>query len=372
MDALTLLIKPASSSCNLRCRYCFYADVSDSRRVKNLGMMTADTLEQIVRKALDEADAQVTFGFQGGEPTLAGLDFFKTLIELERKYNRKGLRIGHSLQTNGTCIDDEWAAFLAANQFLTGLSLDAAAPVHDSLRLDAGGKGTHKRCLETKRLLEKHGVEFNILSVVTRFLAAHPNKAYNFYKQHKLRYLQFIPCLDGLEEAPGAHRHSLDARGYGKFLCRLFDLWFMDYCRGDYVSIRAFDNYIRMLAGQPPENCAMHGVCSAYPLIEADGSVYPCDFYALDQYRIGHVAENSFGEMLASGAARDFMAPSRRRHPDCAGCELFFLCRGGCRRDREPVIDGVAGRNRLCEAYREFFPHALPRMRKIAERVFGG
>lgn len=372
MNALTLLIKPASSSCNLRCRYCFYADVSDSREVKNHAMMTTDTLEAIVKNALSEADAQVTFGFQGGEPTLAGLDFFKTLIELERKHNRKGLAIAHSLQTNGIHIDDEWAAFLAANKFLTGISIDAAGNVHDSLRLDPQGKGTHKRCLDAKRLLEKHGVEFNVLSVVTRFLAAHPNKAYNFYKQHNLRYLQFIPCLDGLEEAPGAHQHSLNAKGYGKFLCRLFDLWFMDYRRGDYVSIRAFDNYIRMLAGQPPENCAMNGTCTAYPLIEADGSVYPCDFYALDQYRIGHVAENSFGEMLESGAARDFMAPSRQLHPRCAGCEFFFLCRGGCRRDREPIVDGAPGLNHLCGAYREFFAHALPRMRMIAERVFGG
>lgn len=366
MRALSLLIKPASGGCNMRCRYCFYADVAASREVKNYGVMSTDTLEVIVRRALSEADGRCFFGFQGGEPTLAGLNFFRAFIELEKKYNTRNLRVGHSLQTNGLLIDGEWAAFLAENRFLVGLSVDGGKQVHDGLRPDAAGKGTHNRCLAAARRMSKAGVEFNILTVVTRQLAAHPDKAYRFYRQQGFRYLQFIPCLDGLDGGPGSH--SLTAEQYGKFLCRVFDLWYADLEKGEYLSIRAFDNYIRMLAGQPPENCAMLGVCNAYPVVEADGSVYPCDFYCTDPYYLGNIADHSFEELLTGEAAQRFMAPSRETDGECRACEYCHICRGGCRRDREPLIGGMPSSNRFCESFRAFFGHCLPRMELVARR----
>ena len=329
-------------------------------------------METLVRKALAEATQMVSFGFQGGEPTLAGLDFFRALVDFEKRYNIHKVQITHAIQTNGLAIDEEWAGFLAENKFLTGLSIDAAKANHDELRPDAAGKGTHSRCLKAARLLRGHGAEFNILSVVTRPLAAHPDTAYNFYKAQGFRHIQFIPCLDGLEEEHGAHPYSLDARTYGKFLCRIFDMWYADFIKGDYISIRAFDNYVHMLAGHPPENCAMSGVCSAYALVEADGSMYPCDFYAVDRYRLGNVNTHGFAEMLEGEAAEEFIAPSRAPHPDCTGCEYFFICRGGCRRDREPLTGGVLALNHYCAAYKAFFPHALPRMQMIARQLYGG
>lgn len=370
MRSLSTLIKPVSGSCNMRCGYCFYADVAEHRGTENYGHMKPETLEQLVKKALAETTGHCVFGFQGGEPTLAGMNFFRSLIELEDKYNIHGAKIEHTMQTNGLILDEAWAAFLAEHDFLVGISIDASKQVHDAMRIDAAGKGTHSRCMRAARLLEKSGGRYNILSVVTRQLAAHPDKAYRFYKQSGFRFLQFIPCLDGLEEDHGAHGHSLTAVQYGKFLCRIFDLWYADFVSGDYYSIRIFDNYIRIIAGQPPENCAMAGRCNAYLLVEADGSVFPCDFYAVDEHRLGNILTDEIPDLLTGTAARGFMEASHCIHPDCENCSYFAICRGGCRRDREPVVDGMPAKNIYCEAYKLLFAHALPRMTQIARQLF--
>ena len=369
MKALGLLIKPASGNCNMRCRYCFYADVTAARNVGNRGVMSLDTLETIVRGALAEAAHFCSFGFQGGEPTLAGLDFFRALIAFEKRHNANGVRIAHAIQTNGTLIDAEWAAFLGEHDFLTGVSIDAGREIHDDLRPGVDGRGTHKRAMKAAELLRLAGVQFNILSVVTGRMAAQPERVYRFYKEHDFRYIQFIPCLDDLKPDARPAPYSLDARSYGRFLCRIFDLWYEDYRRGAYYSIRAFDNYIHILAGQPPENCAMSGACSPYPLIEADGSVYPCDFYAIDRLYLGNVGERTFAEMLSGPAAERFAATSRQIDERCRVCAYFALCRGGCRRDREPETDGRLCLNKLCEAYLAFFKHALPRMSEISKTI---
>ena len=331
--------------------------------------MSVNTLEVIVKKALSEARRQCAFGFQGGEPTLAGLDFFRQLIELERKYNTNGVKISHALQTNGLLLDEAWAEFFRENNFLLGLSIDSSKRVHDYLREDFAGKGTHNRCMAAARLLTKHSVDFNILSVVTRHLAAHPDTAYRFYKQNGFRYIQFIPCLDDLNKPRGESEYSLTAEDYGDFLCRTFDLWYADFAKNDYYSIRAFDNYIQMLAGYPPESCAMSGVCNPYALIEADGSVYPCDFYAMDEFLLGNIKTHSLAEMLNGERAQAFAEPSRKSFSACLSCEYHFICRGGCRRDREPVIDSQLSLSYYCAAYKKFFAHALPRMSVVAHNM---
>jgi len=337
------------------------------RSVKNYGAMTCSLLETLVKKALSIPTRQCFIGFQGGEPTLAGLDFYKKLIDLEQKYNRNNVEILHTFQTNGLLVDDEWAEFFIANKFLVGLSIDASKDIHDSLRPDVSLKGTHNRCIKAAQKLRRHGVEFNILSVVTHFLASHPDKVYNFYKRNGFKYVQFIPCLDVIDKDRHSSLFSLDAEIYGSFLCRIFDLWYADYIKGDYFSIRMFDNYIHILAGAPPENCAMRGICSAYALVEADGSVYPCDFYALDEFRLGNISTHCLKEMLCGETAEAFLAPSKYSSPKCTSCEYRQICRGGCRRDREPIIDGMLSLNRYCNAYKMFFQHTLQRMIAIAQ-----
>ena len=366
MNRLLILIKPVSGNCNLCCRYCFYTDVAQLRKQQNKGAMSLQTLEKMIYNALSESTELCVFGFQGGEPTLAGLDFYRECIRLEQKYNKNHVLIRHSLQTNGILLDDEWCAFLAENKFLTGLSIDGPKFPHDMLRVDRNEKGTHSRSLKAARLLVKHKAEFNILTVVTRQLAAHPIKVYQYYKKMNFQYLQFIPCIERFDEKDDTSVYSLDSKSYGDFLCCLFDQWYEDYLRGDYCSIRNFDNFIYILAGYPPENCASSGICSASPVVEADGSVYPCDFYAIDSYCLGNIETLSFTEMLSGGISDVFVAPSRFRHPKCSACSYYFICRGGCRREREPAVDGQVGLNKFCAAYMRFFQHAQPRMAKIA------
>ena len=353
----------------MRCRYCFYADVTKGRHAGDLGRMTPDTLNALVRRALSEATSFCSFGFQGGEPTLAGLDFFRALVELVERHNKRGVKVVYALQTNGLLIDEDWARFLAEHRFLTGISIDAGRGVHDTLRLDNGGQGTHKRAMKAAELMARHGAAFNILSVVTNDLAAHPRRTYDFYRENGFHHLQFIPCIGPVEGPDAASPHVLRPRDYGKFLCETFDLWYRDYAKGDYRSVRTFENYIRILAGGQPENCAMSGACKAHPVVEADGGVYPCDFYATDCYRLGSVETDTFDSMLSGDRAQAFEAPSRHIDATCRTCEYLALCRGGCRRDREPLTGGLPGRNRYCESYKAFFAHALGRMREVSSRI---
>lgn len=365
MGPINLLIKPASSLCNMRCQYCFYADVANNREVPSYGIMQENTLEVLMQKAFAYADGFASFGFQGGEPTLAGLDFFKKAVELQKKYNTKHIRVHNAIQTNGYAIDDAWAAFFKQEHFLVGLSLDGTRELHNSLRMDARQKGTYDRVIKTAGLFDRYGVDYNILCVVNNYTARHPKQVYAHLKKYK--YLQFIPCLDGFngESRP----FSLSAQRYGEFLKSTFDEYYKDFMAGQYVSVRNFDNYIQMLKGRPPESCAMNGICSCYFVIEGDGSVFPCDFYVLDTWKLGNICTDSFADMIASDTAKRFVDLSRSKQQQCAACPYYPLCRGGCRRDREPAVDGELGLNRLCGSFRTFFAYSLPRMYEIARRI---
>ncbi len=373
MKSLSLLIKPASGNCQLRCRYCFYENVSESRETSYYGLMTLDTLDLLVKKAIAETTDHCTFAFQGGEPTLAGLDFYRELIRLQEKYRAEfqkiSLVIHNAIQTNGMLLDDDWCAFLAQHKFLVGLSLDGDKDIHDLNRIDAQGKGTYTRAMKAAKLLEKHQVEFNILVVVTRQLARRAKHIYHTLVKNGFRYLQFIPCIDDFGKEPGSSPFSLTAERYGDFLKTLFDEWYKDFMAGQYISIRHFDNWIHMLQGQPPETCSMSGRCTCYGVVEADGSVYPCDFYVLDPWKLGTVQENTFEEMLTCQLAEDFLQASWPVASKCQACKYYPICRGGCRRDREPLLAGEgqeASLNIYCDAYLAFFDHALGQMQQIA------
>lgn len=368
MPPLNLLIKPASSLCNMRCEYCFYKDVSESRAHSSLGMMGLDTLEAVVKHAFEYATDFVGFAFQGGEPTLAGLDFYRTLISFQRKYNTENIKVSNSIQTNGYLVDEEWARFFAENHFLVGLSLDGTKEVHDSLRVDAQGNGTFDRVIRAADTLRKNGVEFNILCVVNNFVARYPKKVYDQLKKYK--YIQFVACLDPLDG--GKTRFSLSEARYASFLKQVFTLYYEDFMRGNYVSIRNFDNYISILLGRRPESCAMNGFCTCYCVVEGDGSVYPCDFYVLDGWKIGNVGENGFREMIDSKKAKEFVDSSLFVRDECKNCRYYKLCRGGCRREREPFALGLPSLNRHCNTYQEFFDSSIDRMLEMASRIRSG
>ena len=366
MPPVSLLIKPASSLCNLRCKYCFYHSIADSRMVKSYGIMSDETMELLVKKALDYADNTCTFAFQGGEPTLAGLEYFKKFVVLVKKYNTKKNNINYSIQTNGIAIDEAWAGFLAENNFLTGISLDGFKDIHDSLRLDSGGKGSFNKVMEAINLFNRFHVEYNILCVVNSYTARHVNKVYNFFKKNNFKYLQFIPCLDPLNENPGEHDFSLTPVRFTQFLKNLFDEWYKDVIKGNIISIRYFDNLVGMLMGYPPESCGMSGLCTAYFVVEANGGVYPCDFYVIDEWYLGNIRDVGFNDLKYSEKSKEFVEVSKYIDPSCRECNWYSLCRGGCRRSREPFVDSKPGLNHYCQSYKAFFEYADSRLKEIA------
>lgn len=373
MPALSLLIKPASGNCNMRCRYCFYADELDNREIRSYGKMSLDTMHTIVDKAMEYGDYECTIAFQGGEPTLAGLDFYRDLVAYVTAHeNPKKLKIHYALQTNGYLINEEWAEFLGKNHFLVGVSLDGLKEIHDRYRLDAAGKGTYQRGISAIRLLEKHQVEYNILTVVTAATARNGQKIYNYFKKNHFGYQQYIECLDPIGEEPGQHEYSLTPEKYGEFLKSMFDAWYLDMRSGTYVYNRYFENLMMIMAGQQPESCNMRGVCGKQWVFEADGSVYPCDFYALDQWCLGNINKNSFEEMDQKRDELGFIQWSMRQQEDCQKCRWFGLCRNGCRRNREPVTAENTNRNYFCKSYQMFFEYAYPRLEEIYQLYMAG
>ncbi len=369
MPPINLLIKPASGSCNLRCKYCFYADEMSNRTIATFGKMSEETLEIIVRKGMEYAEHSITFAFQGGEPTLMGIDFFETFCRLKEKYQRKGLRVNCAIQTNGTLLDKEWAEFFAKEKFLVGLSMDGSRSIHDKYRVSAKGEGTFQTVMRCARLLSEAGAEFNILTVLTEDSAKEIDRIYKFFSSKNFLYQQYIPCLEPFQEEEQGQGYSLTAKTYGESLKTLFDLWFADVTRGIPVYNRYFENLVGILAGHEPESCDMKGHCSIQYVFEADGGVYPCDFYVLDEFIIGNICENSFEEMVDNRNKLQFIQKSMYLDETCRECPWVKLCRGGCRRNREILQGEELGLNRFCEAYQMFFPYAIDRLKYLSNSV---
>lgn len=369
MPPITILIKPSSGHCNIRCQYCFYADEMEKRQEALYGMMDFETLKALTARAFAYGHEVVNFMFQGGEPMLSGLDFFRRAVELQKKYQEeyagKRLRVTNAIQTNGLLIDEEWARFFHDNHFLVGVSLDGTKELHDRNRMTRSGEGTFRRVMEGIQLLKKEKVEFNILTVITRQNAKSIGKIYSFYKKNHFQYQQYIACLDPMGEERGGYPWSLTPRVYAEFLKELFDRWYQDMIRGDYTYIRYFENLAGMLKGYPPESCSMAGVCMEQWVVEADGSTYPCDFYVLDQWKLGNVKENTLEEMNQKREESGFIKISEKKPEKCRACKWAFLCRGGCRREREPLEQGEASLNYFCESYYDFFEYAIPRLRRL-------
>ena len=365
MQPLNVLIKPVSSACNLNCSYCFYADLSRKRETASYGVMSLETLEQTVKRIFEYAESECTIAWQGGEPTLAGLSFFRAYLALEKKYNTRNVRVTRCLQTNGYHLDEEWASFLAENEFLTGLSLDGTRALHDTFRRTPEGGETFSSILETARLFDRFGVAYNLLTVVNRQTAASAEEIYRFYQETGFHYQQYIVCLDPVGEEPGQRPWSLTPSDYGSFLIKLFDLWYQDCLLGRAPYIRQFENYLDLLLGIPPESCEQRGSCGLQTVIEADGSVYPCDFYASDAYCLGNLTQSSLEALRQTRRQKDFLERSLPIPDVCKNCPFYALCRNGCFRHRLPS----SGVNYFCEGYQSFFSHALPFMQELARKA---
>jgi uncharacterized protein len=235
--------------------------------------------------------------------------------------------------------------------------------------MDAKGKGTYDTVMQTSGLFDRYRVEYNILFVVTGETADHPDTLYDFYQKKNFNFLQFMPCIDPAENKRGVHDYSLRPPQYAFFLKHFFDRWSADFMGGKEISVRYFDNLVRMVMGAPPETCSMRGSCGCQFVFEADGSVYPCDFYVTDAWKLGNIHEKELLELYEADNCTRFIKSSLSTEPACLDCKWKSLCRGGCRRDRENMLTGELERNYYCDSFKEFLDYAYPRLLDIANYV---
>ena len=366
MPAIGVLIKPASGACNMHCDYCFYCDEAAKRTIASYGMMSQRTLKNVIKRTLLRAEGMYSLAFQGGEPTLCGLAFFEDVIRFLEQYNQNHCRIQLALQTNGYGINREWAEFFAKNHFLLGVSVDGTEEIHNCYRHGNDGGNSYEHAMNAIRLFEECGVEYNILTVVHRRTAENIKEIYKEYRARGWNYMQFITCLDPLGEPRGQKEYSLLPKTYGQFLIDLFDLWFEDLKNNDAPFIRQFENYVGILLGYEPESCEQRGICDIQNVVEADGSVYPCDFYVLDEFCLGNLNEDLLPAIYERRGKIGYVERSRNHPAECKSCPYFMLCRGGCYRSRitAPDPDGL---NYFCPGYKMFFDSCGEKLRQAAE-----
>lgn len=342
----TALIKPVSALCPMRCSYCFYNDIASKRSVFNYPKMSLATLETIIEKYTDDAYRSATFLFQGGEPLAAGFDFFDFYVKKIRKisYAKPQLHINSSIQTSGILINDKFARLFKEGNFLVGISLDGPQEIHDANRCLKNGLGTFDKVMHGIRYLEDYDVAFNILCVINQDNVREAKTLWNFFKEKRFSFLQFIPALSSID-APGC---LISDDEYAEFCSAIFDLWYEDFIRGNYISVRFIDDLFAVLAGRQATSCDMQGHCTHQHVIEADGSVYPCDFYVLDKFKISNI--NSPTDINRQ-ALTEFLTPKPPFH-ECLNCSLHAsgVCRCGCKRYLQEN-----GRPFLCKSYKKLF-----------------
>lgn len=376
--AFNLMIKPRGPICNLNCAYCYY--LSKERLYPDGHFrMTNQVLEEFTRQYMEaQRVPEVTFIWQGGEPTLMGLDFFRLAAELQQKYRRAGLRIHNAVQTNGTLLNDEWCQFFREHDFLIGVSLDGPRELHDVYRVDRGGNATFDRVMEGVALLKKHGVEFNILTSVHAANATHPMAVYRFLRDEvSTQFIQFIPIVErendtGFQEGERITERSVAGREYGDFLIAVFDEW----VRRDVgrVFVQLFEVALTGWLGQRPGLCICEETCGTALAMEHNGDLYACDHFVEPSYRLGNIQESPLVELVGSKRQRQFGLAKRDALPCCCReCQVRFVCSGGCPKNRVlPTSEGEPGLNYLCEGYKAFFRHIDGPMRIMVGELRSG
>ena len=380
-----ILAKPIGPICNLDCKYCFYLEKESLYPQVSKWAMPDDVLESYIRQYIEAHDSpEVQFAWQGGEPTLLGVDYFRKLVDLQKKY-ANGKRIQNAFQTNGVLLNDEWCAFFKANDFLIGISIDGPRELHDSYRVDKGGQPTFDRVMRGLETLKRHNVEFNTLTTVHRGNADHPLEVYHFLKECGSGYIQFIPIVeriahnvtvDGLQlispDFAGSARvapWSVESKQFGRFLCTIFDEWVRNDVGRFYVQL--FDVSLESWCGMEPGLCVFRKQCGSALAIEHGGDVYSCDHYVYPQNRLGNIMESALQALVDSEQQRDFGQAKETTLPRyCRECDVRFACNGECPKHRfEKTPDGEAGLNYLCAGYKMFFRHVDPYMRFMAREL---
>jgi uncharacterized protein len=360
--------KPAGPLCNLACRYCYYLPKErlflDARSLR----MPEEILEDYIAQHIEASPGPtVNFSWHGGEPTIAGLDYFRRIVDLQRKHRRPDRRIANGIQTNGTLLDDDWGRFLAAEGFTVGLSLDGPPELHDRYRVTRSLRPTHAEAMRGYALLQRHRVPCDILCVVHAGNAPHPARVYRFFKAIGARTVEFLPLVEPQPtRADGVSPRSVPALAWGSFLCAVFDEWMArDIGR---VTVRIFAEAARTAFGQAPALCVFRETCGDVPVIEHNGELFACDHFVDAEHRLGNIRETPLVELLESPALRAFGRAKADTLPrQCRTCEVRALCQGGCPKDRIlRTPDGEEGLNYLCAGYMRFFTHCRPFLAELS------
>jgi uncharacterized protein len=392
-----VMAKPAGSTCNLDCAYCYYLSKETLPGGPATGRMSDDTLERFIQQYIASATGpEVIFSWQGGEPTLLGVEYFRKVVALEQKHARPGQKIQNDLQTNGTLLDDEWCAFLKEHRFLVGLSIDGPRELHDRYRVTKGGRPTFDQVFNAARLLQRRGVPFNTLTCVHRFNATRAKDVYRFLRQElDSTYLQFIPVVEfkgferaapqswaaaalprvGEPEARPGHPNSIvtdwsvDPDDWGRFLCRVFDRW-LDRDLGK-VMVNHFETLVAQHLGFPSQMCIYSQTCGRAVALEHDGGVYACDHYVYPAFHLGNLNSSRLQDLVFSETQRQFgRAKSETLPRYCRECAYLTDCWGECPKNRFlRTPDGEPGLNYLCRGFKQFFAHALPAVERLVARL---
>ena len=387
-----VLAKPAGARCNLACRYCFYLEKSKLLNT-SVARMSSAVLESYIRQYIEiHGDVEIQFPWQGGEPTLCGLDFFREVVLLQQRYGR-GRRISNTFQTNGILLDDAWLAFFAKHGFLVGLSIDGPQKLHDSCRIDRAGQPTFERVLAAMAIFKKHGVPFNTLTVIHRDNAAHGLEIYRFLKEHGAAFMQFIPLVEREPDvqkdqpaldwaAPPFYGYPTPPRrvsplsvtpdAFADFYIRMFDEWVQnDVGR---VFVQFFDAVLGNVLREPSGICVYSAVCGHAAALEANGDLYACDHYVYPEYRLGNIMETPMRQLLNSKMQRDFGEAKQFSLPVCCqNCDVLPLCHGGCPKNRFVISSGgQPGLNYLCAGYQRIFRYMQPALQRMAAMVRAG
>ena len=369
LKPFTLLIKPVGSRCNLNCSYCFYVGTDEHLGGHRPAVMPLEVLERTVKDYLSYGFPTSAFTWQGGEPTLAGLDFYKQAVEFQIAHGRGNQAVANALQTNGILVDDRWAEFLAEYRFLVGLSLDGPQEVHDHYRRDHRGRPTFVKVMAAAELLRRNRVEFNILTMITDQSERRGKEIYHFLVGEGFRHLQFIPCAEYDPVSGEPAPQNVSPRGYGQFLCDVFDEWHaQDVGR---VSVRTFEALVARMAGVPELSlCNLGKVCDHYLVVEKDGGVFPCDFFVARDYLLGNLMDKSLAELYLSDRERSFAHLKADLPTNCRACRHLKICYGGCPKDRLTAGGGKFGRpSYLCEGLMLFYDHAGAKLEALADTV---
>lgn len=359
----SLLVKPASADCNLRCTYCFYLDKASLYPSTNTHRMPTEVLESMISSFFAVDQPCYSIGWQGGEPTLMGIEFFRKVVELEERYARRGALIANGLQTNGTIMNDELARFLADHKFLVGISIDGPADVHDLYRVRADGSGSHSSVLSGIECLKRNRVEFNGLVLVNSSNVTRPHEIYRYLCDLGINHHQYIPCVE-FDRKGNLLPHAITGEQWGEFLCSIFDEWVGKDVRR--VSVRDFDSVIRFMVDQTYPTCTSSGSCDHYFVVEHNGDVYPCDFFVEPDKRLGNVLSDSFLTLQQSRLYSEFSTAKACWSDVCSSCKYLVFCSGDCPKHRVRDIHSRAAISWLCSGWKRFFDHSIRDFERIA------